>query len=152
MTPAPGAFASCNPRAVTLAGVASFRAADPDGLAVGVFGWADPETGLAANERTDPRQLLGFVLPVYNGVCAIRRTHTRAYVRPGYGVTLCAAGDFWARFDAGAQAGQPVYASLVDGAVISGYAAGAELTPWFVATNAGPGGLAIITTWSKVNQ
>lgn len=147
MTPAPGAFASTNPRAVILAGVASFRAAEPDGLAVGVFGWADPDTGLASNSRTNEGQLLGFVLPVYGVWVPLRRTWTRAYVRPGYQVTLCKSGDFWARFDAGAEPGSPVYASLVDGAAISGYAADAELTPWTVATAANPGGLAIITTY-----
>ncbi len=149
MTPGPGAFASCNPRAVTLAGVAAFRAAEPDGLAVGVFGWADPATGFARNERTDPGQMLGFVLPVYNGCWSIRRTFTRAYIRPGYQVTLCAAGDFWTRFEEGAEAGAQVYARIVDGAPVSGYAADAEATPWYVATSTEPGGLAIISTWNR---
>jgi hypothetical protein len=147
MTPAAGAFASCNPRAVILAGVASFRAADPDGLAVGVFGWGDVDTGRAANERTNPEQLLGFVLPVYDGCAPVRRTFTRTYIRPGYQVTMCSAGDFWTRFPAGAEPGQRVYASLVDGAPISGYAADSELTPWTVVTAAAPGDLAIISTY-----
>ncbi len=148
MMAAPGAFASCNPRAVILAGVASFRAADPDGLAVGVFGWADFDTGMAANTRTAAAQRLGFVLPAW-GMSAIRRTWTRTYVRPGYQITLMAGGDFWARFEGGAQIGAQVYASLVDGAAVSGYAADAEATPWYVATDAAPGELAIISTWSK---
>ncbi len=144
---APGAFASCNPRAVILAGVAAFRASEPDGLAVGMFGWGDPATGYAANERTDSAQMLGFVLPVYGGYTPMRRTFTRSYIRPGYQVTMCSRGDFWTRFPAGAEAGQPVYASTVDGSAVSGYAAGAELTPWVVVTPCGPGGLAIISTY-----
>lgn len=144
---APGAFASSNPRAVILAGVASFRAADPDGLAVGVFAWADPATGYAANERTSAEQLLGFVLPVYGGHTPMRRTWARSYIRPGYQITMCARGDFWARFPGGAEEGQPVYASIVDGDAISGYADAAELTPWRVVTSCGPGGLSIISTY-----
>lgn len=147
-----GSFASSNPRAVTCAGVASFQAAAPDGLAVGVFGWADPDTGQAANERTSPGQLLGFVLPVYGGAYPVQRVPGRpAFIRPGYQVTLCSRGDFWACFANGASFGQPVYASLVDGSVISGYAANAELTPWVVAMDAAPGELAIISTYLQVN-
>lgn len=143
-----GSFASDNPRAVILAGVSSFRAAAPDGLAVGVFGWADADTGYAANERTAAHQTLGFVIPVYAGYCPVfQRTGCRSFVRPGYQVTLCSGGDFWAKFDAGAEPGQPVYASPVDGSAISGYVAGAELTRWTVATAAAPGELAIITTY-----
>lgn len=143
-----GSFANSNPRAVTLAGVASFRAALPDGLAVGVFGWADPDTGYAANERTNAGQVLGFVIPVWEGTYPVfRSARRRAFVRPGYQVTLCSGGDFWAKFDGGAVVGADVYASLVDGSAISGYAANAELTRWTVATSAPPGELAIITSY-----
>jgi hypothetical protein len=143
-----GSFASNNPRAVTLAGVSAFRAAAPDGLAVGVFGWADPDTGYAANERTSAGQILGFVIPVYDGAWPVQRLPgRRAFVRPGFQVTLCSGGDFWAKFDAGAEVGAPVYASIVDGSAISGYAADAELTRWVVATAAAPGELAIISTY-----
>lgn len=133
-----------------LAGSVMFRAGE-NGLAVGRFAWADHETGLAANERTDPRQLLAFVLPIFDGVNAVRVSRGVRYIRPGLGVTLMSGGDFWARFASGAQAGQPVYASQVDGSAISGQAGGAELTPWWVATDAAPGDLAIISTTSKVS-
>jgi hypothetical protein len=119
---------------------------------VGVFGWADTETGLASNTRTNDAQLLGFVLPVWGGVHPVRRTLRRVYIRPGYQVTLCKAGDFWAYFEGGARVGERVYARLVDGAALSGQADGAELTPWYVCTNAAPGGLAIISTYSKATQ
>lgn len=148
--PLEGAFASANPRAVMLAGSVMFRAGE-DGLAAARFGWADHATGLAANERTSPAQQLGFVLPVFGGINAVRISRGVRYIRPGLNVTLMAGGDFWVRFNSGAQAGQPVYASLVDGIPISGEAADAELTPWWVATDAEPGGLAIISTTSKVS-
>jgi hypothetical protein len=128
-----------------------FKAAD-DGLAVARFAWADQNTGFAANTRTQPHQLLGFVLPVYNGAYSMRVSRGQRYIRPGLGVTLMKSADVWVRFYAGARAGQPVYASLVDGAAISGQADAAELTPWFVVTNTQPGGLAIISTTCKVTS
>jgi hypothetical protein len=146
---AEGLFASPNPRAVVLAGSFAFRAG-PDGLAVARFAWANPDTGEAANARTAPNQLLGFVLPVLNGITAVRVARGVRYARPGVGVTMMAGGDYWAKFDNGAVAGDRVYASLVDGSAISGEAGAAEATPWYVVTNVGPGGLAIISTTSKV--
>jgi hypothetical protein len=151
MQAAEGAFASLNPRAVLLAGSSMFKAAD-DGLAVARFAWADRDTGFAANTRTGSHQLLGFVLPVVNGWAAVRITRGQRYIRPGVGVTLMKSADVWVRFYGGARAGQPVYASLVDGRAISGEADGAELTPWFVVTNVQPGGLAIISTTCKVTS
>ena len=144
-----GAFASTNPRATTLAGGARLRAAEPDGLAVSRFGWADLSTGRASNERTSPTQLLGFVLPVIAGWQRVRIDLGRVWVRPGLEITMCSRGDFYARFANGAQAGQRVYASIVDGGAISGYAADAELTPWSVVTGCGPGSLAVISTWTN---
>lgn len=146
---AEGSFASRNPRATVLAGSSLFRAADPDGLAIGVFGWADPATGYASNNRPNDQTLLGFVLPNYGGWQRMRVTPTRRYIRPGIEVTLCSGGDFWTRFPYGAYPGQPVYASLVDGMPIAGYSDGAQLTPWAVVSLAAPGELAIISTWSK---
>lgn len=144
-----GAFASNNPRATTLAGVGQLRAADPDGIAVARFGYADRYTGRAANERTNAQQILGFVLPVVNSWQRVYVGLGRiVYVRPGLEITMCSRGDFYARFPNGAERGQPVYASLLDGSVISGQAADAELTPWSVVTSCGPGQLAIISTWS----
>lgn len=142
-----GAFASTNPRTTTLAGAGQLRAAEPDGIAVGRFGWADRSTGYARNERTASDQLLGFVLPY---VGRGQRAYVNAglvYVRPGLEVTLCSRGDFYARFIRGARAGDRVYASLVDGSVISGSADDTEITPWFVVTSSAPGQLAIISPW-----
>lgn len=148
---AEGFWASRNPRSVVLAGGSSFRAS-PDGLALSRFGWADVDTGYAANARTRASQLLGFVFPAIVGHSA--RTFARGiwYARPGVGVTLMSAGDFWVRFTGGASVGARVYASLVDGSAISGEADAAEPTPWYVASDAAPGGLAIISTYSKVTS
>lgn len=126
--------------------------AGEDGLAVARFAWADLDTGIASNTRTNPRQMLGFVLPYVNSVYAVRISRGQRYIAPGLVVTLMRSADVWVRFAGGAVAGQSVYASLVDGAAISGEADDSELTPWFVATNAQPGALAIISTTSKVSS
>jgi hypothetical protein len=140
----PGAFASRNPRSVVLAG-GGFFVAGPEGLHMAHFGWANPETGLA--ESSPNGGLLGFVQPV---VGSWRRLSVDGLlIRPGYNVTLFAGGDFYARFAEGASPLQPVYASTLDGAAISGEADAAELTPWYTASECAPGGLAIISTWSK---
>jgi hypothetical protein len=144
-----GAFASPNPRSCLAAGGGFFRAAEPDGLYMGRFGWADPNTGWAHSERV-AGGLLAFVQPV----AGFRRqlshvTALGAMIRPGYQVTLFSSGDFYARFEAGAALGARVYASIVDGKAIAGETDAAELTPWVVVQPCGPGGLAIISTWSN---
>jgi hypothetical protein len=141
-----GAFASTNPRSVLLAGGGSFRAADPDGVFMARFAWADVETGFAASHPQTANDLLGFVQP-YPGYLW-RVVREGRIIRPGYGVTMFASGDFYARFPAGAEAGQRVYASALDGSPISGEADDAEITPWWVAAGCAPGELAIISTWS----
>jgi len=150
MRPIEGFFASRNPYAVQVSGPIAFRAG-LDGLAVSRFGWGDLDTGFVDNVRSNPAQVLAYVFPFVTGNSAIRVCCGGArFVRPGVGVTFLRSGDYWVRFQGGAQAGQPVYASLVDGSPISGQATNAELTRWFVATNAAPGGLAIISTTTKV--
>ena len=141
-----GAFASRNPRSALLAGGGFFRAADPDGLIEAHFGWANVVTGFAGNSPSAPDDLLGFVQPAPG--YARRWLREGRVIRPGYGVTLFAAGDFFARFAAGAEGGSRVYASTLDGSPISGEADDAEATPWVVAAGCEPGGLAIISTWS----
>lgn len=142
-----GAFASTNPRSVLLAGGGSFRAADPDGVYMAHFAWANAETGFAASQPQTPDDMLGFVQP-YPGYLW-RTVRDGRIIRPGYGLTMFRGGDFYARFLAGATLGAQVYASTVDGAPISGEADDAEPTPWFVAVGCEAGGLAIISTWSK---
>ncbi len=145
-----GAFASRNPRSVLLAGGGSFRAADPDGVIVARFAWANVETGFAANQPQTPDDLIGFVQPLPGYMWRMMRD--ARIIRPGYGLTMFGSGDFYARFDAGAEGGSRVYASALDGAPIAGDPlvppADAEVTPWWVAAGCAPGELAIISTWS----
>ncbi len=110
------------------------------------FAWADVETGLAASQPQAADNLLGFVQP-YPGY-AWRAVRDGRIIRPGYGVTLFAAGDFYAMFPGGAEGGARVYASTLDGTPISGEAVDAEITPWYVAAGCAPGELAIISQWS----
>ncbi len=144
-----GSFASRNPRTVLLAGAYQFKAAEPDGVIVGRFGFADYDTAFTANARTSIAQRLAFILPLANGY-AVRIRRGVIYARPGVALTLMQSGDFWARFPYGASAGQQVYASQVDGTAISGQIDDSEPTQWFVVTDTGPGGLAIISTTCKV--
>lgn len=146
-----GFFASANPYAVQLAGPVAFRAGT-EGLAVARFGWGDLDSGLVDNVRSRAVQVLAYVFPVVNGNSAVRVCRGVRYARPGIGITLMRSGDYWVRFRGGAEAGQPVYASSVDGTAISGEADAAEATRWWVVTNAAPGGLAFISTTIKVTS
>lgn len=141
----PGAFASNNPRSVVVAGGGFFTSGD-DGLIMAHFGWADPLTGKAGS-LYNAEGLLGFVQPQPGN--RRRLSVDGAMIRPGYPVTLFSGGDFYARFAAGAEAGSRVYAALLDGAPISGEADAAVITPWTVLQSVGPGGVAIISTWSR---
>lgn len=145
-TPFPGGFANNNPRAVVIAGAGFFRAG-PDGLISAHFAWADASTGLVSNTPA-AHALLGLVQPT-PGYWRWATTQGGRIIRPGIQVTLFAGGDFWVRFRDGAEPGALVYASPVDGAPLAGETDGAILTPWSVVTAAAPGGLAVISTWSK---
>jgi hypothetical protein len=125
------------------------------GLIMGRFGWADIQnTGTATNTRVNSTDRLGFVAPQYGSWQKVYQAVSAAnlnawFLRAGLPAVMYARGGFWARFAGAAQPSQPVYASLIDGSCISGYAADAELTPWFVNSPCGPGELAIINTWSN---
>lgn len=108
------------------------------GLQLGIFGWADPNSGQVSNAQI-AGGLLGFVLPVPQ-----MRNWQRCYpacgpagpgivLRPGVECVLAAAGDFLTVFALGAQAGQQVYADPVTGAPYGGNATGSAVpTPWTV--------------------
>ncbi len=136
-------------------GVGGQLVAGDSGLIVGRFGWADINVNKVNNTRTDAAQRLGFVQPVggtwqraYWDVNPSGNPPMAFFLRAGLPATVYARGAFWARFPGGAWAGQPVYALLVDGTCVSGEAADAELTPWFVNSPCAPGQLAIINSWS----
>jgi hypothetical protein len=131
--------------------------AAPGGTIAARFGWANPATGLVSNTRISAQDQIGIVLPNSSrgGVVGFGPSWrffdpaVQAFrIRQGIGVTLIAAGPIWLRFAGGAIAGQPVYASLTDGSAISGAAANSELTRWVVASNAGPGALAVASTYA----
>lgn len=129
-------------------------AAGEDGVILGRFGWGDPATGKVFNERTDPTQQLGVTLPQFlnprNRVYgALSAQGPVMKLRQGKNMVLAANGAFWLRFAGGAYPGQRVYANLLDGSAIAGQTVGAELTPYFVATMAAPGALAVISSSSK---
>lgn len=151
LNPAEGYFASRNPASVLLAGPVAWRAGN-DGLAVARFGFCDTESGLVDNARSNVGQTLGYVFPVVNGTTSVRVWRGQRFIRPGVGVTIMQAGDYWVRFPSGAQVGMVVYASTIDGTAISGESDGAESTRWFTVTDTGPGGLAIISTTSRVTS
>lgn len=111
------------------------------------FGWANPVNGKADN-LYNPDGLLGFVQPQTGTRRRMSVDPVGALIRPGYGVTLFSGGDFYARFANGAEAGSRVYASMLDGAPISGEADDAIATPWYVLQSVTAGGVAIISTWS----
>ena len=156
-----GAFAQPNPQyqlsnppfAAAPAGAGQFVAPSANGGVIqGRFGWGDPTTGLVTNTPV-AGAVLGVVVPLVGwradwGRVFYDATVNAYRIRAGLPVTLVNAGPFWLRFAAGAVAGQPVYASNVDGSALSGYTVGATLTQWRVSTPTSPGGLAIVSSTS----
>lgn len=141
-----GTIATRNPVAIHLAGQGAL-VAGPYGVKLGRFAWAN-DAGQVSNARVADESL-GFALmqaPIWgraywsDGALVLRAAQT---------LTMISAGDVWARFDGGAEIGAQVYAQRLDGAAVAGYAPHADPTPWYVATDAAPGGLAIISTWRK---
>jgi len=126
----------------------------PGGTAAFRFGWAGLD-GLVRNTRSAATDRIGFVVLPFTSAALNtwqrnfwdETTHTYR-VREGTEAVMLTRGAVWARFAGGSWPGQKVYASLVDGAPISGYADDAELTAWLVQTEAAPGELAIINTFA----
>ncbi len=111
-------------------------AAGPDGVQMGIFGWADPVTGQVTNVRSDGA-LLGFVLPVIGMWNWQRTTPTPAgapvrglILRAGMGVVVATAGDFKTVFPFGGQAGQRVFTDPATGVPYAGNPGGLVATPW----------------------
>ncbi len=145
-----GQVASPNPVSIILNPQEGTTVAGEIGCIIGRFGRMD-QNGEVWNGRRGDGETLGFVLAWPGGWGSVYWTDGRPVMRAGLPITIAAGGDFWARFGSGAVAGARVYASLVDGAAVSGYAAGCEPTPWYVVTQAAAGELAIISTTSRVN-
>lgn len=149
----PGAFASWNSRFQALAGAGALVAGPSPGVGVGLFSWAGVD-GLVRNARLASTDRLGFCLPPQKPLGAHWQAtywdkDARVWrIRTGLGCVLASAGEFYARFDLGATAGQPVYTDPATGFAYSGASLGLELTPYVVAVSGAPGGTAPISTWS----
>lgn len=148
--PYEGAFASrvisqnletLAPFASVLAGGGAWRAGN-GGLLQGRFGWGNPTTGLVLNSPTTPGDAFGVVIPLqsvnnanggvvggptrFGGPAAAWTWQVydplyKAFrLRQGIVATLMDRGNFWLKFAGGANYGDTVYASTVDGSAISG--------------------------------
>lgn len=142
--PYEGAFASRKPFANIGGGQ---YAVGPTDIAMGRFGWV--ANGQVSNVQS-PNAPLGLILPRF-GLWSLCYFQAGAfYLRAGKNVTLAARGDFWVRFPNGAFIGAPVYADPASGIAYAADGGGFERTAWTVITNAGAGGLAIISPYSFI--
>lgn len=142
-----GDFASANPNASMLAGEGALVAGDA-GVTVGVFAWADADGKVSNSKTTGGR--IGFVHREQQASITGFLDEQGNTILKGQAMTLMTGGDFWARFPAGAVIGQNVFAKDTDGTLkSSGYTAEAfhTLTKFKVASAAGAGELAKITSW-----
>lgn len=112
-----GDFASTNPFASVLAGPGAL-VAPAGGLRVGSFAWVGPN-GQVSQSFVAGYQL-GFVGRNQQALITEFLGSYTMIVPEGFMVTLFNEGDFWARFPAGAQVGQNVYADPNDGTPLAG--------------------------------
>lgn len=125
------------------------------GVAVGAFGWVDPDSGRVSNADI-PGGKFGLVLPQPRLLDPLFTT--RSYVngfmqivlRPGMPVVLAAVGDFLVYFPQGGRAGSQVYADSITGLP---YATpdrpNAVATNWTLMQNGGPGARLRISSFTK---
>lgn len=144
-----GDFASTNPYASMLAGEGKLVAGD-GGLTVGIFGFADLDTGKATNVFAAGARC-GFVHRNNNALITGIHEAASMVIPEGRMVTLFTTGDFFTVFDAAVTAGQLVAAQEADGKPVA-YDASATLpadsvaTSYKVAETAEAGKLTKITT------
>lgn len=113
--------------------------AGSEGLALGRFGWADPDSGQVSNVLA-VGAALGFVLSVFN-----LYNWQRAYfcngailLRSGMPCVLAPAGVFRARFALGARAGSQVWTDPATGLAYGSNVTGSYIaTPFTVTENGG---------------
>lgn len=178
--PYEGAFASrviaqtletLAPFASVLAGAGAWRAG-PGGLLQGRFGWGNPATNDVLNAPTTDQDSLGVVIPLqsvnymnggvvggpvrFGGPQAAWTWQTydprfKAFrLRQGIVATLMSRGNFWLRFAGGANYGDTVYASTVNGSAISGNpGANAVPTAFKVIGNSCGSGLVRVSSTAK---
>jgi len=145
--------------------------AGPNGLAIGIFCWADPVAGLVSNVQS-ANTLLGFALPTFNG-WNWQRTYlqpanngvavnnsgllpppntTQApfalmILRAGMPCVVAASGDFHIKFPLGATAGARVWADPATGLPYCFEADSYALTAWTCMQNSPPNSAVRISTF-----
>lgn len=111
----PGDFAGANIRANVIAGPGAF-VASPLGVSVGVFAWANPNSGIAST-YFQPNAAGGFVHKEQQAIITEFLGVSGVGIVGGDAVTVMDQGDFWGWFTSGGTAGQKVYADPVTGAL-----------------------------------
>ncbi len=140
--PAPGVeggFASANPYASLLAGDSQL-VAGAAGVIIGRMAFARNDTGVVTNGHPGVLSRLAFVSRYNVALITTWLASSTLVIQPGIDMTLHDAGDFWARFAAGAAIGQKVFASYADGSLSAAATgtsvAGADVTATTVSGSA----------------
>jgi hypothetical protein len=159
------------PFASSLSGAGAWRV-PPEGLLQGRFGFGDYASGLVYNAPVGDAYELGVVLPLqstnnsngdviggparFGGPWARWTWETwdktaKAWrTRAGLMATLMPQGNFYLKFAGGANYGDTVYASLIDGTAVSGAGvANTVETPFKVCGNGAPGRLIVVSSSAK---
>ena len=150
-------------------------AAGPNGIAIGQFGWVDPDLQTINWQKVDGWQMLAFVLPTYNGwnwqrvypqppvgcsstppkysgVTPAPATPSAPFVlymiRAGMQVVPAVSGDFLTRFPLGGQAGSQVWADPSSGLPYDSDLGGYVATPWTLTQSGAPGAALRISSFS----
>ena len=142
-----GDFASANPHTVMLAGEGTL-VSGTSGVIVGIFAWVNADGIVFSKKSLGAR--LGFVHREQQASITQHLAEHGNTILAGQAMTLMSGGDFWALFANGAVIGQNVFANDTDGTLKSSSAtteSGYTLTPFKVASTAGAGELAKITSW-----
>jgi hypothetical protein len=133
-----GDFASANPRANVTASqgyfIAGAGSSGTQGANIGYFGWADAN-GNVLNQGTGSPT--GFIHRDLQGLMFNLLSEATINIPPGFPVTLFNSGDFWVKTTTPASPGQAVFASIVDGSVITGTAGSPPATAAVTGTIAG---------------
>lgn len=111
-----GDFCDSNPRATVDASAGAF-VAGPNGVSVGVFGWADPTNTFISN--TGPGAPTGFIRRDQQAIITQYLADDTLLMSPGFPVTVFNAGGFWV-YNAGSAAsfiGATAYANNANGSV-----------------------------------
>ena len=146
-----GAFADRNP----VACLCPSTVVGSQDIAVGRFGWADPATDEVSNAKI-VGALYGIVMPRPGTweLTYMQRSPGSPPVRmlrAGKPVIVWVSGDFYLRFPLGALIGATVYTDPATGIAYGTNLGGYIATKWSVTTNVAPGGLGIVSPYTKLS-